>query len=1175
MKTLRVIAAAFAASLGISGLAAAERLQLIDPPSSTNAKSATAAQARSHGRGVLRARDAQPNFAALRVLHDAVRANPGVPQEIELPAFADVSLVLAIDKVEELHGTTSYYGHVAGDPLSTATIVEARGMFAVNVVRDGKGYQVVYRGNTHEAREIDRSAFDGPDEPTVPRRDPRPEASGDAGLLPGAKAGAVAAADDGTLIDVMVLYSPATRAAAGGQAAIENQIDLAVASTNQAYANGGLVQRIRLVHSQEIAYAEPSTPALDATLDAITDGVAPFQGVAALRSQYGADLVAMWVENGGPWCGIGWLMTSVSTSFAPNGFHVGVRDCEVSYDTMAHEMGHNMGLEHDLYVSPQSTHPTAQPYAHGFVSTAGRFRTIMAYGNQCTDAGFNCQRINQFSSPSYQLSGYPIGNATTADAGRMLNLTRTTVANFRASVPTVATMSLASTAYTVAESAGGVNLVVNRTGSTTGASSVTWTTANGTAVAGQDFGLAGSSSQRSGTISFAAGETSKTISVNIINDATLESNESFSVSLSNPAGGVVGTTSASTVTITSEESAFGVTAAALGVNEVGPNIALRVTRTGSLAAAASVTYTTTDGTAVAGTDFGTAGSTAQVSGVLSFAVNQSYRDILIGPTTAVAPYIRVVNDTLAEGPKTFTVTLSSPTGGATLGTAKSTVVTINSDDVATTPGANTVQLSASTVGASEGANVTLAVTRTGNTVGNASVTWRSANGTAIAGTDFGTLGNATAPSGTLTWAAGDAATKTITIPVINDTVVDGARSFSVALSAPGGTGVTVGSIAATTVTINDNDSGLAFASATYKVVEGTKSLAISVNRVGTISTKASVRWATANGSALVGKDFGLSGATAQLGGLLSWPAGDGAAKTIVIPIINDTLAEGDETFTLILSTPTGAALGSLGTATVTIEDNDAAPGSQARFSQPKYVVLESAGSVAVTVNRVDSGGGFGTSASVTYATQSGTALTTSDFTTKSGTLAWAAGDSSPKTIVIPVVNDAIAESPETFRVTLAGASGMGVATPEATVLVLDDDEAFPLDAIIPSGWVMPAGAAASWHVSNDPGAYEGAFSLKSDEVDDGETAEIQVARTFAAGTISFRAKVSSEPGFDALRFYVDGVVVGTWSGTTNTGWQLFSYPLPAGAHTLKWAYEKDPSASLGQDAAWIDGVTLP
>ena len=86
---------------------------------------------------------------------------------------------------------------------------------------------------------------------------------------------------------------------------------------------------------------------------------------------------------------------------------------------------------------------------------------------------------------------------------------------------------------------------------------------------------------------------------------------------------------------------------------------------------------------------------------------------------------------------------------------------------------------------------------------------------------------------------------------------------------------------------------------------------------------------------------------------------------------------------------------------------------------------------------------------------------------------------------------------------------------------------------------------------------------------------MQVAGTFAAGTVSFRLKVSSEGGFDELRFYVDGVPVMAWSGTTATGWQAFSYPLPAGAHTLKWAYEKDGSASVGQDAAWLDSVTLP
>ncbi len=85
----------------------------------------------------------------------------------------------------------------------------------------------------------------------------------------------------------------------------------------------------------------------------------------------------------------------------------------------------------------------------------------------------------------------------------------------------------------------------------------------------------------------------------------------------------------------------------------------------------------------------------------------------------------------------------------------------------------------------------------------------------------------------------------------------------------------------------------------------------------------------------------------------------------------------------------------------------------------------------------------------------------------------------------------------------------------------------------------------------------------------------RVAGNFAAGTVSFRVRVSSEAEFDYLRFYVDGVMVREWSGMAVTGWQLFSTPLAAGAHALRWSYEKDGSASLGEDAAWIDAVTLP
>jgi hypothetical protein len=199
--------------------------------------------------------------------------------------------------------------------------------------------------------------------------------------------------------------------------------------------------------------------------------------------------------------------------------------------------------------------------------------------------------------------------------------------------------------------------------------------------------------------------------------------------------------------------------------------------------------------------------------------------------------------------------------------------------------------------------------------------------------------------------------------------------------------------------------------------------------------------------------------------------------------------------------------------------------------------------------------------------------------TRTGTLTWASGDSAPKNIAVPIVNDSIAESPETFKVTLSNVTpGTRIATPSATVLIVDDDEVFPPQGAFPANWVTPAAATAGWSVSNDPGAFEGVFTLKSEAIADNQTAQTSLTGTFVAGTVSFRVRVSSEQDFDLMRFYVDGVLqpAAQWSGTaTSATWQLYSVPLTAGLHTLTWSYEKDGSASLGQDAAWIDAVTTP
>jgi hypothetical protein len=1160
MKTYRLVLAAFFVAIW-QHAGAAPRAALIDHPSQAKSSATPGAK---RDRGEVRSRVATPNLPALHELRDALRAQPGVPQEIELPAFEDRTVVLTIDRIEELHGTTNYYGTVGGDPLSSAVITESKGTVAIHASVGGRAWKVTLRGNHYEAAEIDQSAFPGADEPALPSL---PQAD----LFAQPKADVTASADDGSTVDVMVVYTSTARAGAGGVAAIENQIALAIASANQAYASTGVVQRLRLVHSVEAAYPESSPTDMEVALDAITNGASPFGNVASLRTQYGADLVSLWIENGGNWCGLGWVLSTNSTAYSRYGFSVVDRGCATDNSSFAHELGHNMGLTHDLYQINKvgDTTTPVQPYGHGYVSVPARFRTVMAYDSQCYDSGVYCARLNSFSTPLYTYNGAAIGNASTADSTRVLNLTRTTVANFKAATVNIpATLAIAAATYTVAEGAT-ATLTVNRTGNTTGTSTVAWATANGTAVAGQDFNAA------SGTLTFNAGETAKTISIPILDDTMVESNEAFTVTLSSPSNAVLGTQASSTVTITSNDSALGFAASSATVAENTGYVTLRVTRTGSLAAPANVNFTTSNGTAIAGTDFGTAGSIAQVTGTLAFAANQAYRDIYVGSTIATTPYIRVINDAVSEGPKTFNVTLSSPTGGAVLGTGTQAVVTINSEDVTVTPGPNTLAFASATAVATEGSpSITLSVRRSGTMTGTASVSWSAANGSAVAGTHFGVAGNTTAPSGTLSWAANETAAKNIVIPLLNDTIAESAKTFTVALSGPAGTGVSIGTISAVTVTLNDNDGGVALASSAYSVNEAGGSVTLQVRRSGATSGAASVRWTTANGTAAAGQDFGDTRTATQLSGVLSWLAGDASVKNIVIPVINDTMAEGAEAYTETLNTPSGVAIVSPSSATVTIVDNDAPPATELRFSQPKYVVLENGGNVTLTVNRIDVGGGFGASATATFSTVAGTALATSDFTTRTGTLTWAAGDSSPKTIVIPIVDNAIAEPTEAFKVTLSGASGTGVGTPEASVVILDDDEAFPAEGAIPEGWVMPTGADGTWHVSSDPGPYEGALSLKTDSIDDGQGAEIQVAGV-GPGTVSFRVKVSSEAGFDVLRFYVDGVAVASWSGTTVAGRQAFTYAMPAGSHTLKWAYEKDGSVSMGQDAAWIDAVVLP
>jgi hypothetical protein len=373
---------------------------------------------------VVRARTVLINTTLLTEAADQTAGFFPGGQGILFNLFDETSVVVIPTRIERFERGIVWVGRFRDNPQAQVILVISGDVVSGNITLPGARYHLRYVGNgLHETQEIDERLFpvDEPDTPVPPATTasaPEPKAT---------------KADDGSTIDVMVAYTATTRSAAGGTTAIQNLIDLAIAETNQSYANSGIIQRLRLVHSVEVAYTETGNIGTD--LDRVTNTDGYIDNVHTLRDTYGADLVSLWVENGGGYCGVGWFMSTVSTAFAPNGYNVVARSCATGYYSFGHELGHNMGARHDTYVD---TGTTPYTYAHGYTrpSAPSPWRTIMAYNNACSAVGKNCTRIQYWSNPGVSYGGIPMGDAG-ADNQQTLDNTRVTVANFRATAATV------------------------------------------------------------------------------------------------------------------------------------------------------------------------------------------------------------------------------------------------------------------------------------------------------------------------------------------------------------------------------------------------------------------------------------------------------------------------------------------------------------------------------------------------------------------------------------------------------------------------------------------------------------------------------------------------------------------------------------------------------------------
>jgi len=112
---------------------------------------------------------------------------------------------------------------------------------------------------------------------------------------------------------------------------------------------------------------------------------------------------------------------------------------------------------------------------------------------------------------------------------------------------------------------------------------------------------------------------------------------------------------------------------------------------------------------------------------------------------------------------------------------------------------------------------------------------------------------------------------------------------------------------------------------------------------------------------------------------------------------------------------------------------------------------------------------------------------------------------------------------------------------------------------------------ADWNIVSDT-VYEGTYSAKSGVITHNEQSTLQVDVNVEGEQIFFFRKVSSESGFDSLRFYIDGTEQDKWSG--ELGWLQESFPVTPGPHTFKWSYTKDSSVSAGGDCAWLDQIKI-
>ena len=545
---------------------------------------------------------------------------------------------------------------------------------------------------------------------------------------------------------------------------------------------------------------------------------------------------------------------------------------------------------------------------------------------------------------------------------------------------------------------------------------VAYATMNVTAEAGTDY------TARSGTLTFSARQTMMTISVPTTDDTERESDEHFRVTLSNPSGATLNDA-------TGEGTIFdndgGPTMPELSIGdasvEEGGMARFEVRLAPSNDQTVTVAYSTTDGTAAAGTDY-----TAQ-SDTLTFPASQTAVTMTIS--------VQTTDDDEQESDERFMVILSSPSG-ATLNddTGEGTIIDNDGDGGGGNGGGNgsgggdgggggggsrdvgelpTLSIDDATV--VEGDLAKFEVTLSEAATAVVMVDYSTVDGTAVARSDY------TTTSGTLSFEQGEER-KTILVPTVQDATAEETEVFTMQLSSPSGATVANGT---GTGTITDDDEPPMLTIDDAPPVDEGDAAAFVVRLSAASGLAVTVSYRTVDGTAVAGSDY-----KSALGELRFEPGE--AARTVTVETLADELAEDTEQFTVELSAPLGATVAD-GVGEGTISDDDDAP--ELSIDDAPAV---SEGETAEFTVRLSATSGR--AVTVSYRTVDGTAVAGSDYKSASGELRFEPGETT-QTVTVETLADELAEDTEQFTVELSAPLGATVADGVGEGTISDDDDA--------------------------------------------------------------------------------------------------------------------------------------